>query len=177
MTSSDNVVLQSRAGETNHGTQNFYFSNLIFPPAGISCWWVSTPTPLTVQSNNTCIVLERAPTYGVDVFNNPCSNATLNRDYETSSDNRYWLPAYAETAGNGSVVDAAFIRCGGTSYSLPQLQQLGSAFPAQLAHTEQGSTVSAGPLQYPYWRHLGPEWLGLQDTRCPVPSSPEPAAE
>ena len=163
--SSSNVVLRSRAGETNHGTQNFYHSNLIFPPPDISCWWVSTPTPLTVQRNNTCIALNTAPTYGVDMFNNPCSNTTLHLSYETSSDNTYWLPAYT----NSTALSAPFIRCGGQSYSLAELQQLGRSTPEQVDHTEQGSTVSTGPMVYPYWRHLGPQWLDCQTTLCPMP--------
>ena len=162
----NNVVLRSRAGETNHGTANTYTSNLIFPPAGISCWWVSTPTPLTQQHNNTCISLQPADQYGVDFFGNPCSTYTLNTDYETSSNNTYYLPY---THDDAEAAAAQFFRCGDTSLTLQDVQTIGAKNVSLIEHSEQGSIVSTGPLQYPYWRQLGPQLLDFPTDVCPFP--------
>ena len=159
-------MLRSRAGETNHGTANTYTTNLIFPPAGISCWWVSTPTPLTQQYNNTCISLQPVDLYGVDFFGNPCSVTTLDTDYETSANNTYYLP-YA--LNDSSAADELFFNCNGVQLPLAGVQQLGINDTTLVKHTEQGSTVSAGPLQYPFWRNLGPLWLNFTTDVCPFP--------
>ena len=168
--SSNNIVLRSRAGETNHGTENTYTSNLIFPPSGISCWWVSTPTPLTRQYNNTCISLQHADSYGVDFFGNPCSPHTLDTDYETSANNTYYLPY---TANNATAAAAQFFSCGGASLTLHDVQLLATKNVSLYEHTEQGSIVSTGPVQYPFWRELGPRWLEFTSEVCPFPPASE----
>jgi hypothetical protein len=146
----DNILTNSRL-KTSTSIEQEYYNNLIIPPPGLNCIWITTGyIPSMIYQNNTCFLSgwsDNTNTQAITGYAGTGSGTlALMTSITSTAYNTYITPLYSSTV---------YADLGSVDYTIQQWQAL--PYPGKV---DIGSTLQSSPMFYPYYRFWGPTILG-----------------